>query len=89
MWRYVTRVEAPKRSYPEPLPGMPDPNEQATPQDAELVDLTNKAILEEASTSAGRKRKRTSSTNYKIGDEDRLKVSTCQTVVTFKHKLID
>ena len=71
MWRFVTRVEAPKKSYPEPLPGLPDPNEQATPEDAELVDITNNAVLE-ASTSRKRKRE---PTNHKIGDEDRLKVS--------------
>jgi len=68
-------LPAPKRQYPDPYPGLPDPNQEPTPEAAATCAAANAAVEELAlpSASASRKRKREVYSGY--SDAFRLKVA--------------
>lgn len=73
--KYFSKVDKtipPRRKYPQPPPGLPDPNGIASTADAELCAAANDSI-EKAVPSTKRKRKREDYNDY--SEEDRLKMA--------------
>ena len=64
----------PQKQYPAPYPGLPDPNKEATPEEAATTASVNELVLEQCiPPSTPRKRKREVFNDYT--DETRLKVA--------------
>ncbi len=70
MLRWLKKVDRPQ--YPPPSPGLPDPNKEGTPEQAELCAAAN-AEIAQASPTRGLKRKRADYGRYT--DEQRFKIA--------------